>query len=90
LHKSYFRGATDVYIAVQQIPKSKITGKDRIWFNYDGATWERQIKVKSKNETLTYNYSMHYTDKSIILEVLRGRNDITSNKLEYPPLKYDQ
>ncbi|MFX3618003.1 MAG: hypothetical protein ACE3JK_10790 [Sporolactobacillus sp.] len=89
-HKFYFKGATDEYIAAQQIPKSRIIGEGRTWYNNDGGSWERSIRVKTRGEILNYYYTMHYGDKSVMLNVSRGRNDITSNKLEYPPLKHDK
>ncbi|MFT8362276.1 MAG: hypothetical protein ABF608_03785 [Sporolactobacillus sp.] len=90
LHRAYFNGAADEYIAAQQIPQSRIIGKPKTWYNYDGGTWEKSIRVETRRHILNYYYTMQYKSKSLMLSVYQGRNGITSTKLEYPPLSYDK
>lgn len=89
-HKLYFRRSVDEYIEMQQISASKITFKSKPWFNLSGGHWERIIKVNANGKVLTYSFSMEYPGRSLTLVVYDRGNDMTSPKLEYPPLKYKE
>jgi uncharacterized protein YxeA len=95
MHRFYFTGQVNEYMAAQKIPKSRIV-KRQTTYNYMQGMWKCDVVIKSKGRKLTYEYVTVYPD-SLTLSITDTKTENaldTSQKqikqLEYPPLKYDQ